>query len=268
MSIQLTSGHFAWAALGPHECEPDPPDFGTCLYWRLFYLPDYPYKPSSFFGTDPPTVAPGLYDVYFVSDGGGTLTLNFAGLDGAVSLQASGSIDATLQKLSASCPESQGVDPDCRHFGHGGATHAVRQYAEVASVAYAWIPSQLLGVEPPGTVSAAACAYPSLFSPGGSADPTDHPRGCPLLPTDPDWESDDNDTIFVLRAVAAPAGFLIGVLNIDGWDAASGPEYLGFAGEQRATEEALNDGGAYAGWGLWVNTGIQCDAACIEASSL
>ncbi|MCA1833457.1 MAG: hypothetical protein LC750_12155 [Actinobacteria bacterium] len=265
MSIKLTEGHFAYAALALHDCTPEPPDIGTCMYWRLFYQPDFPYSPTWFWGTDPPTVEPGLYDVYFVSDGRGTLTFKFPGIDGSVALGAAGTIDATLQKLSASCPETEEIDPNCTHFGHGGATHTVRKYGFVGILAYSWVPLGD-GLTPPGTDAVEACVYPSPAEPNQSSDPQDHPRGCPLLPTDGDWDQGRKAVPFLGSVVTSPATRNVGTLALAGWDAAAGPEYLGFVDEQRSTEEALNGGGSYAAWGLWVNTGIDCDDACMHAA--
>ncbi|MFN2544596.1 MAG: hypothetical protein ABR600_08520 [Actinomycetota bacterium] len=182
--IDLSAGRHAFLGIATHDCVPDGV-ISTCMFWRLFYQPDYPYIPYKFLGTDPPTISPGLYDLYFVSDGQGTLTLTFPGLTGTEHLDAAGSIDGELRTFRPSCPESVSVDPRCVHFGHGGSTRSVQKYAAAASVVYGWLPQPDPWPVGGGSLSVRPCIYPNPDQPNQSSDPANHPHGCPLSPTDP-----------------------------------------------------------------------------------
>jgi len=274
MSIELASGTFAVAAVRRPECAKSPPVFANCISFRLRHFPAFP-SPNTFLGAQPPTIEPGLYEVYVLTDGAGILTFNFPNLPGATSLSAKGTIDGSLERLQPSCDDFALVDPECKTFGHGGMAKEVGEPGNlgmVMSVTYAWVPrwDPVPGApSSDGTMSARTCVSPNgLDNPDGSPEPSDHPHGCGFLPTDPDWDGGTNgigyltgpvdDTVF--RYGAKAHGY--------SWDAAIGKVYAGFLAKAKSYSDVQGQGpaGKYAAFAIWLTPGIVCDAECQQAT--
>jgi hypothetical protein len=274
MRIQLSTGNFALAAVAKPGCPASPPVFADCVFFRLLHYPAYPYQASSWFlGSTPATVEPGTYDIYILSDGAGVLTLDLPNLDGALSLNAGGTIRGVLERFQPSCPDFEPIDPQCKNFGHGGKARDVGEednLGMVMAVTYAWVPRwDIVPFAPSsdGTTSARACVAPNgLEDREGSPEPEDHPHGCALMPTSPDWDDGTNMIGYFGGPVEDTAFRYAGKAMVYSWDAAIGKVYAGFLAKAKSYGEVQGFSGGYAAYGMWLTPGIVCESECQDAT--
>lgn len=243
IKLRLQGGSFAFFGMnGLEDCSI--PGVDVCMQASAFLVPAWGAITASLVGTG--EVRPGIHELYFVTDGELTVTLNVDGLSGEMELSATGDVDAELRDLPRNCPAT-----DCTNVGYGGLARTSDEKGYAASVAYSRVPGFVGSTEVPNWVSSnsiVSCLYPSEIYPTASANPADHPHGCDLLPNDDDPNS---GRLFLTRA-ADPIG--TGFLVLQHGRTKAGPVYAGYTAEQFGPMEP----GSYHAWAMWLIPGVSC----------
>lgn len=242
--ITMTKGTYAFFGLNAARCHI--PELDMCMDVHAYRIPEW-RDGDSVVVRDPPTLRPGLYEIYIVSDGKVTIELDVENRPGRMSITPTGKIDAALQSLPRNCP----MEP-CDNVGFGGAMNVNGKKGWVSSVAYTLVPGHI-----PGTPAAnwanstglVACVYPSAVYPAASPDPDDHPQGCDLVPGPDDPNSGVN--FFGSAADFGASGYA----HYFGTAIAHGPIYAGYAATNYSP---VVPGGSYGAWGMWITKGVKC----------
>lgn len=260
VSIARRGGTYAFVGLSqPDLCRAmAEPMLKVCMVVHAYdfgALHDHPQWGDGFaydaFAFDPPVLKKGRLDVYVVSDGDVTLTLNVKDLRGTTRVRATRPINAWMARLPRNCPRGP-----CDTAGYGGITHDVGAAGFVASYATAVRqvsvgPSRPSGHAPdPGTQFATSCIYPRSGSAAVSPDPDDHPTGCDLHPLggDGNWP----DHFASLTGSLSPLQTGGGRAHFD--YAAKGRVYVGYIAGAVSTLAPVHD---YYAYGVWVRAGIR-----------
>lgn len=190
-------------------------------------------------------------EIYFVGDGDSTLTLRFHGITGSVQLAATGSVEATVEKLPTDCPLPQA---SClQGLMYGGVVHVAGNEQQPGLAAVAAFTEGVVGIGTgsdvtKGSAGVVGCAYPGFFAWNESPDPAKHPTGCNTTPEGtslPDLADAGNNLIHLASGYSY---FSIGNGR------AHGPVYLGWL----ARDVDASGGGHVGAFGMWLTAGIGC----------
>lgn len=205
---------------------------------------------------------PGLVNVYMVTDGAFTLTVEFPNLTGQTELNATGRVHAILERLPMTCPTG-----DCDKLAYGGVAHEIglRRPGMQVTVGYFRVPSYIPGTgTPPGggeipnmTVNNIdVCTYPGLFHPQFSPNPEHHPLGCDAIISK---RSDTNPAGMNNTIICAPCVGMScpGCTSVGTFDLSYDAQGLVYAGIRMAKAQAGPEGPPEA-WGAWLDPGIDC----------
>jgi hypothetical protein len=232
----ISGGTFAYVWMVPESC-PNLELQGSCLSFRGILMPQSRVFPENKL-VQFDTVPAGRLEVYVISDGTVTVDMSFDELDGSAAYVAEQPIDGRFQALPRECPQLIG---DCTNLGYGGATQSVGASGGVAvSIAYAEAATVT------GSISVQSCVSPGPRAPAGSADPADHPEGCPFGAT---GTGQDYLVNYAVRTQSRATGFLTVETN----PRATGPVYAGYRAHH--INPLFPDGG-FAGYGVWLTLGI------------
>lgn len=249
-----TSGEAAFVAIVPHK--PPPADYCISEQPRCDMAQILSVKAVEATSTGPSLVEPPSpamrtdgepLDLYLLSDGDATLTLEPAGIPGSATYDAGGSIAGALRKLPIFCPTA-GCDPASGYgsYAFGGSSFDLGSMGYVAGVSYG-------GTASPGEADSfhlRTCHYPNPRSPEASAAPADHRYGCDPAgnPSDPGSLSPVAGQTFnqVGGALPAPGG-----MYWDWFTGAGGVRYVGFHAGAVGPFPA-----AFGGYGIWLRYGI------------
>ena len=198
----------------------------------------------------------GLVEIYIITNGSATLTIDLLGLEGTTELTATGAVDGYLDRLPVNCAPL----PDCTNFAYGHVRReiGVGKPGQVQVASWAVIPSRFSpapSVQNLGSVSAMACAYPGYWDPEGSPEPADHSMGCDDVASSDDPAGNDSlrntDTFYLTAADRLLVGYIVWSGNAF----AHGPVYVGYRAQWQAP---VTGGGSHGAFASWLNEGIAC----------
>ena len=209
------------------------------------YIPNSPYPSPWVFGCANDAgrevgckIPAGLNELYFISDGPVTFSIDFPELKGRrLKLDVTGRVDGDVRRVPGKC-----AVPDCsivrgfvtEKIGLGGTP----AFANID----AWV------MAPPATpnnvmeANVKACAYPGFFN-EKSPDPRDHPNGCDVT---------DRNESYWLEPYPFFNGGGVGETDVSGLT--HGKQYLGFTIRHRSTLKPAR----WAAYASWIDAGIGC----------
>lgn len=261
---------FAWASMAHQR-----PLEGLCefcpLYNAVFVrdsrnIEDEPYRSSGECSNHAGEevgclLEAGSLDLYFVTDGTLTLTIEIPELSGELELTASGEVEGFLERLPERCDP-----PLCGVEVHGGVTRSVGTadrpgYAAVFS--YVHNDPDWDGGAAPSEGNTYSCAYPGYFhGPEPSPRAEDHPQGCDATPTTAEDVAEERWSPRPLLVGGPWVGY-----NGNGWSNGDvsfdvrGEQYLGFFAHRFSPLR----GGRMGAWGWWLTSGIACPSGDFTA---
>lgn len=225
-----------------HLCDVERP---RCFFANVTYFANYQHQGEfSWIGAGGEYPADRPIELYLITDGTATLTLELSGPSGAAFYTPTGQITGGVEPEPGSCPTA-GCDTDTGYASSvrfGGTTVDLGEGGFAASYAYAraWPEDDPLA---PVTVGSQldqqinACVEPNLASPDTSPYAEDHPWGC----DSDEWQ------VFLDNGYRLGSGIyaMAATWGVDG------PRYLGFQAASVGTGNAN-----LGGYAVWYHYGI------------
>ncbi|HVF21017.1 MAG TPA: hypothetical protein VNA14_12365 [Mycobacteriales bacterium] len=135
----------------------------------------------------PPNIVGRRLVAYLFTDGRATLRLRPLGYRARSSYVAAGRMRGGVHKLSQTCADPVCTTTPAASTGAGGRAFTFTRPAHLQTFTYALAPNY--AADPTGgnrPFNVQSCVYPNVDSPDYSADPGRYPRGCDVVPGEPE----------------------------------------------------------------------------------